>query len=156
MFSLWKNADIELARVIEPNRVDERDPSQCPVILLPGSNPNPKAGMIGQSIEYAVRITQPGTTTDVKEDQLRGRLNDLGRRAHARDTSGHASNDGLQCSRSDLAAEFGYTRFIRMVSDERVLSRLESAVVPGILPLHCRGKAATHLSPESTRNSPTD
>src|SRR5258708_11391655 len=29
--------------------------------------------------------------TDVKENQFRGRLNDLGRWAHARDSSGHAA-----------------------------------------------------------------
>src|SRR6266851_1983480 len=41
---------------------------------------------------HAERITPAlGPATDVKENQFRGRLNDLGRRAHARDSSGHAA-----------------------------------------------------------------
>src|SRR3984893_3504831 len=87
--------DVEPAGVVETDRVDNQSIS-IPVaqrLSFPCAIQIVERRMVPAiRRNHAVGITPTlGRATDVKEDYLRGRLNDLGRRAHARDARRHAA-----------------------------------------------------------------
>src|SRR5207237_1762369 len=92
---------MEVARDVEPTGVGETDRVDNKRLSLPVADRLAFPGAI-QIVEWgmgpavrgdnavAIALTL-GPTGDVKEDDLRGRLDDLGRRSHARDAGRHAT-----------------------------------------------------------------